>query len=175
MFIESSALKKSSRGFTLIELLVVISIIGLLASVGLVALNSALMKARDARRIADINQITKALELYYSNNNHYPTSPADSRNPPNTGVPPYAPLTQLLVPEYLSRAPLPPRNNLGDGSMCSNCDEYFYAPKNGGAGNGFSMCTYVAISSNGNGSTVFGATYCAINNCGPGADLAWCP
>ncbi|OGE78208.1 MAG: hypothetical protein A2751_03565 [Candidatus Doudnabacteria bacterium RIFCSPHIGHO2_01_FULL_46_14] len=59
-------------GFTLIELLVVISVIGLLASVILISLNSARAKARDAKRIADIRQIQKALELYYDQNNEYP-------------------------------------------------------------------------------------------------------
>ncbi|HEV8601650.1 MAG TPA: prepilin-type N-terminal cleavage/methylation domain-containing protein, partial [Patescibacteria group bacterium] len=47
---------KHSKGFTLIELLVVISIIGLLASVTLVSLNSARAKARDAKRVGDLKQ-----------------------------------------------------------------------------------------------------------------------
>ncbi len=64
--------KESKKSFTLIELLVVIAIIGLLASIVLVNVNSARSKARDARRIADLNQITKALELYYSEYGHYP-------------------------------------------------------------------------------------------------------
>lgn len=63
-----------SKGFTLIELLVVISIIGLLASVVLVSLNGARIKARDARRIADLKQITTALELYASDNGYYPST-----------------------------------------------------------------------------------------------------
>ena len=62
----------SQGGFTLIELLVVIAVIGLLASVVLVALNGARLKARDAKRIADLSQISKALELYYNTNNSYP-------------------------------------------------------------------------------------------------------
>src|SRR3989344_2111695 len=55
-------------GFTLVELLVVIAVIGLLASVMLVSLNSARINARDSRRIADINQLYKALEFYYDDN-----------------------------------------------------------------------------------------------------------
>lgn len=59
-------------GFTLVELLVVIAIIGLLASVVLISLNRARMKARDARRISDIRQLQIALSLYYSDYNFYP-------------------------------------------------------------------------------------------------------
>ena len=62
-----------ARGFTLIELLVVIAIIGVLSSVVLVSLNAARVKARDAARIADIQQIEKALELYYADHGRYPS------------------------------------------------------------------------------------------------------
>jgi len=60
------------KGFTLIELLVVISIIGLLASIVLTTVNSARIKARDARRLADMRQIRLALEFYLDGNNTYP-------------------------------------------------------------------------------------------------------
>src|SRR3989338_4058187 len=66
--------QRKFSGFTLVELLVVISVIGLLASVILVSLNSARTKARDSRRKADLAQITKALELYYDTYGGYPTS-----------------------------------------------------------------------------------------------------
>ena len=70
--------QKFSKGFTLIELLVVISIIGLLASVVLVALNSARQKSRDAKRVADMNQFAKALELYFNFCNSYPVVTAST-------------------------------------------------------------------------------------------------
>ncbi len=64
----------NQKGFTLIELLVVIAIIGLLASVVLLALNSARQKSRDAKRLADVRQLSSALELYFNDNNGYPAS-----------------------------------------------------------------------------------------------------
>jgi prepilin-type N-terminal cleavage/methylation domain-containing protein len=60
------------KGFTLIELLVVIAIIAMLSSVVLAALSSARMKARDARRKADLTQIQIALNLYYDAYGVYP-------------------------------------------------------------------------------------------------------
>ena len=66
-------LHKSEKGFTLIEILVVVAIIGLLSSIVMAALSTARVKARDSRRLSDILQIKKALELYYLNNNTYPS------------------------------------------------------------------------------------------------------
>lgn len=63
---------KQTKGFTLIELLVVIAIIGLLSSVVLASLSTAREKARDARRLSDIDQIQVALENYYDAHNFYP-------------------------------------------------------------------------------------------------------
>lgn len=64
------------RGFTLIELLVVISIISLLSSIVLAAVNTASAKGRDAKRLADLRQVVNALELYRTQNNSYPPSTA---------------------------------------------------------------------------------------------------
>ena len=65
---------QKNKGFTLIELLIVIAIIGLLATIVMVSLNSARAKARDTRRIADIKQIQTALSLYYDKYGYYPGS-----------------------------------------------------------------------------------------------------
>jgi len=59
------------KGFTLIELLVVIAVIGLLAIIVLVAVNSARKKARDAKTMNDLKQFQTALELCYDKQGNY--------------------------------------------------------------------------------------------------------
>lgn len=66
---------RKQKGFTLIELLVVIAIIGLLSTLAVVALNSARLKSRDAKRVADIKQIQTALELHFNDEQDYPIDP----------------------------------------------------------------------------------------------------
>ena len=88
------------KGFTLIELLVVVAIIGLLATLSIVALNTARAKARDAKRVGDVKQMQTALELYYSDKGTYPT------------------LLASLSPAYMGVIPKLPFPS--DGSACAN-------------------------------------------------------
>ena len=97
--------KKSAKGFTLIELLVVIAIIGILSSVVLASLNTARLKSRDTRRIADIKQLQLALALYFDSNAAYPNTLA------------------TLAPQYIAAIPTDP---VGGGA-------YLYAPLGTGA------------------------------------------
>ncbi|MCX7956056.1 MAG: type II secretion system protein GspG [Patescibacteria group bacterium] len=64
---------KSLKSFTLIELLLVIIILGILATFITSNFFSSLKKGRDARRKSDLEQIRKALELYYEDKRAYPT------------------------------------------------------------------------------------------------------
>src|SRR3989338_10115699 len=54
-----------SKGFTLIELLIVIAIIGLLASIVVVALQGPRITARDTKRLGDVKNLQTAMELCY--------------------------------------------------------------------------------------------------------------
>jgi prepilin-type N-terminal cleavage/methylation domain-containing protein len=64
-----------SKGFTLIELMVVVAIIGILMAAGILAFSNAQQGARDARRKADLDAISKAFEQFYSiNNSVYPAN-----------------------------------------------------------------------------------------------------
>lgn len=60
------------RGFTIIELLVVVAIISLLVSFVLVQLSQSRAKARDTRRVADINTLVTGLVLYNNQTGEYP-------------------------------------------------------------------------------------------------------
>lgn len=62
-----------NKGFTLIELLVVISIIALLSAIIFSAISTVRMKARDAQRIANANQIDKALQMFVDSGSVIPT------------------------------------------------------------------------------------------------------
>lgn len=115
------------KGFTLIELLVVISIIGLLSSIVLTSVNSARAKARDARRITDLNQIRTALELYFDANGFYPQSNCgwdcnDYRLSYNSS---WDALATDLAP-YLPTLPKDPLNSGGCPPWRAGCHTYSY-------------------------------------------------
>ncbi|MCK9578930.1 MAG: type II secretion system GspH family protein [Methanoregula sp.] len=60
-------MRTKEKGFTLIELLVVIAIIGLLSTMAVVSLNSARGKARDAKRVSDVKQLSNVIEMEAAN------------------------------------------------------------------------------------------------------------
>jgi len=64
--------KKNLFGFTLIELLIVIIILGVLSALISGNFFTSLKKGRDARRKADLEQIQRALEMYYEDKRAYP-------------------------------------------------------------------------------------------------------
>ena len=67
-------MKNQFKGFTLIELLVVIGIIGLLATIITMNVQSARQKARCGKRRADIVSLQAPLEAYYDVNKAYPNT-----------------------------------------------------------------------------------------------------
>lgn len=100
--------KHSSAGFTLIELLVVVAIIGMLSSTIMASMGSMREQARDVRRNADVVQIINALELHYSDNNHYPCS-ASMIESKDGGF-----LSELVDGGYISHVPDDP---IGDNTL----------------------------------------------------------
>lgn len=63
--------------FTMVELIIVIAIIAFLAVSSTLVLTKFVWNSRDSRRVADINQIKKWLEIYYMDNNKYPMPESD--------------------------------------------------------------------------------------------------
>jgi len=85
-------LHRKQKGFTLVELLVVIAIIGVLATLVLLQLGTARARARDTKRITDINQIRTAVESYFEDNGGtYPTT-----------------IDQTTLGKYLTKVPVDP-------------------------------------------------------------------
>jgi prepilin-type N-terminal cleavage/methylation domain-containing protein len=117
-------MKKISRGFTLIELLVVIAVIGLLASVIMVSLNSARLKARDAKRLQTLTQIETALDIYYNQYGVYPPPASDTGTFACGGWD--ATADGSFIPALATEGILQTVNDSGYDSTCGNYAYYRY-------------------------------------------------
>lgn len=113
------SLTSNKKGFTLIELLVVLLIIGLLATISVVALGTARAKGRDTRRLTDVKGIQNALELYFVDQNGYPEvasatvlgTPASTGRLDATG---FGASTGTGTPVYMVKVPANPTPNGAD-------------------------------------------------------------
>jgi prepilin-type N-terminal cleavage/methylation domain-containing protein len=63
---------KRNHGFTLIEIAIVVFIIGVIASIVLVAFNQVQIETRDRKRASDVVAFSAALDKYFQDNNEYP-------------------------------------------------------------------------------------------------------
>jgi len=108
--------KYKQDGFTLFELLVTISIIAILTAVAVVSFGGMTKKARDSRRIADLQNIRVALEAIRQVGTTYPVS-----------------LTTLVDNGYLQQIPIDPKAAVGG--------TYVYVPDVNGYK--YRICTYV--------------------------------
>ncbi|MCL4427067.1 prepilin-type N-terminal cleavage/methylation domain-containing protein [Patescibacteria group bacterium] len=107
---------KNNASFTLIELLIVIAIIGILAALIIVSVTKAAARARDARRLADMNEIHKALDAYYLDNGNWPSCGVDGVQCNGAGgwdttIAAGTNWISFLVPKYLPQAPVDPINS----------------------------------------------------------------
>lgn len=98
--------ERSRSGFTIIELMVVVTIIAILASIAIVALERGRLQARDAKRKADLSLISGAMETYRADNKVYPK--------PTTGTSAFYDVTAACpagISQYLSPIPVDPVND----------------------------------------------------------------
>lgn len=134
-------MKFLQSGFTLVELLIVVSIIGILASVGLGSYLNSQRNSRDGRRIADMDSIQKGFEQYYLANGHYDNCNIMFNN---SSIFPQGRPTDPHVTVYYGTCTAGPR-----GGFCYCADL-----ENTGTGNSYNWdeCNYTTPNKNANSS-----------------------
>lgn len=103
-------LKLKSRGFTLVELLVAITIVSIMASIGIVAYGGVQRSSRDAKRRGDIDNLATAIGLYYAANKSLPPGTAGICSTYQGGTDWPADFKAAMVP-YLSTVNVDPKND----------------------------------------------------------------
>jgi general secretion pathway protein G len=92
-----TAILRRERGFTLIELLVVISMISILAAMGVVQYRNSVQRTREATLRKDLFEIRDVIDQYYADKGKYPSS-----------------LDALVSDGYLRKIPVDPITNSAD-------------------------------------------------------------
>ena len=70
-------INKSARGFTLIEVLIVVTLIVVLASIGMPTYQNSVRRSREAVLREDLFRLRDAIDQYYADKNKYPQSLQD--------------------------------------------------------------------------------------------------
>jgi prepilin-type N-terminal cleavage/methylation domain-containing protein len=89
--------RRNNRGFTLIELLVVISMISILAAMGVVQYKNSVQRTREATLRKDLFEMRDVIDQYYADKGKYPSS-----------------LDTLVSDGYLRKIPIDPITNTAD-------------------------------------------------------------
>ena len=124
-------MQKNKSGFTIVELLVVIVVIAILATVMYISYNGIQARTRDDRRLTDVANIEKAMELYYSDNGSYPVPTGATGSTINggwysSGDSSWNMLSGLLVgSDAINAVPVDPINT--NASILTSLARYNYA------------------------------------------------
>jgi general secretion pathway protein G len=92
-----AAKQSSEGGFTLIELMIVMSLIVILASIGLAVYTNSITRAKESVLKEDLFRMRDAIDQYYSDKGEYPGS-----------------LQDLVSQKYLRSIPVDPFTNSAD-------------------------------------------------------------
>jgi general secretion pathway protein G len=88
---------RGQRGFTLIELLVVLSLISILAAMGMVQHRNSVQHAREATLRTDLFHLRDAIDQYFADKGKYPAS-----------------LEALVTDNYIRKVPVDPITQTAD-------------------------------------------------------------
>ena len=89
--------RRSDGGFTLVELLVVISLISILAAMGLVQYKNSILRTQESVLKTDLFRVRDAIDQYYADKGKYPSS-----------------LDALVSDGYMRKIPMDPITNSTD-------------------------------------------------------------
>jgi len=96
---------RARRGFTLIEVLIVITLVTILASVGLATYTNAVRRSREAVLREDLFRMRDAIDQYYADKNKYPST-----------------LQDLVSDGYLREVPKDPMTDSADTWQTENAE-----------------------------------------------------
>ncbi len=116
---------KISRGFSLLEILIVVAIIMILASIGIINYQNALVRSKVSRVKGELRTIALALESYNSDNNEYPFNENRTRDIWRLTTP-VAYITKCPTDQFGPREDLTPAGYVEYGYLDPSDHYYWY-------------------------------------------------
>ena len=101
---------RQSDGFTLIEVLIVVTLIVVLASVGMPTYRNSVQRAREAVLSEDLFRLREAIDQYYADKNRYPSTLQDLVSDGYLREIPKDPMTDSADTWQTEAAPADPSN-----------------------------------------------------------------